>query len=139
VHNLCKCAGGYAQKSLIEDAELPGSDEGKLCTTYLSVPEAMPPKNGDSKPLGEIDSKIDAFLPETMSQHLQNEEAEWCSFDPRYPEDVGIEEGSLIEEAELSGSDASKWCITYLSGSEAMHKKWLFQTSRWNRLRASLP
>jgi hypothetical protein len=30
--------------SLIEEAELSGSDEGKWCTTYLSVPEAMPEK-----------------------------------------------------------------------------------------------
>jgi hypothetical protein len=95
VHNLYKCDGGYARKSLVEDAELSGSDEGKWCTTYLSVLEAMPEKTGDSKPLGEIDSKIDAFLPETMSQHFRN------------PEDVGLEEGSLIEEAELSGSDAA--------------------------------
>jgi hypothetical protein len=36
-----------------------------------------------------------------MFQHLRNEEAEWCSFDPSYPEDVGLEEGSMIEEAEL--------------------------------------
>jgi hypothetical protein len=93
VHNLSKCAGGYARKT------------------------------GDSKPLGEIDSKIDAFFPETMSQHLQNEEAEWCSFHPKYPEDVGLVEGYLIEEAEFSGSDASKWYITYLSGPEAMPEK----------------
>jgi hypothetical protein len=53
----------------------------------------MPEKPGDSKPLGEIDSKIDAFAPETMSQHFRNEEAEWCSFDPSYPEDVGLEGG----------------------------------------------
>jgi hypothetical protein len=71
VHNLSKCAGGYAKKT------------------------------GDFKPLGEIDLKIDAFLPETMSQHFQNEEAEWCSSDPSYPEDAVLKEGSLIEEDEL--------------------------------------
>jgi hypothetical protein len=31
--------------------------------------------SGDSKPLGEIDAKIDVFLLETMSQHFRNEEA----------------------------------------------------------------
>jgi hypothetical protein len=58
-----------------------------------------------------------------MSQHFRNEEAEWFSFDPSYPEDVGLEEGYLIEESELSGSDESKWWITYLSGPEAMPEK----------------
>jgi hypothetical protein len=77
--NLSKCAGGYARKT------------------------------GDSKPLGQIDAKIDAFLPETMSQHFRNEEAKWCSFNPSYPQDVDLKKGSLIEEAELSGSDASKF------------------------------
>jgi hypothetical protein len=33
---------GLKEGSLVEDAELPGSDEGKWCTTYISVPEAMP-------------------------------------------------------------------------------------------------
>jgi hypothetical protein len=123
VHNLYKCAGKYAGKYLVEDAEFSGSDEGKWCTTYISVQEAMPKKNGDSKPIGEIDSKIDEFVPETMSQHFRNEEAEWCSLDPSYSEDFGLEEDYLIEEAELSGSDERKWCITYLSGSEAMPEK----------------
>jgi hypothetical protein len=118
VHNLYKCAGGYARKYLVEDAELSGSDEGKWYTSYISVPEAMPEKTGDSKPLCEIDLKIDAFAPETMFQHFHNEEAEWCSSDPSYPEDVDLEEGYLIEEAELSGNDAGKWCTTYLSVPE---------------------
>jgi hypothetical protein len=61
VHNLYKCAVGYARKT------------------------------GDSKPLRETGSKIDAFAPETMFQHFRNEEAEWCSFNPSYPEDVGLE------------------------------------------------
>jgi hypothetical protein len=86
VHNLTKCAGGHECEDLCICAGdyvptffvLPGSDEGKWCTTYLSVPEAVPEKTGDSKPLGEKDSKIHAFVPETMSQHFQNEEAEWC-------------------------------------------------------------
>jgi hypothetical protein len=30
------------ESSLVEYSELPGSDEGKWCTTYISVPEAMP-------------------------------------------------------------------------------------------------
>jgi hypothetical protein len=142
---------GLEEGSLVEDAELTGSDEGKWCTTYISAPEAMPKnpwlktlncqearqmvhnlskcaggyarKTGDSKPLGEIDSKIDAFFPETMSQHFWNEGAEWCSFDPSYTEDVGLEEGSLIEEAELSGSDEGKCCITYLGGPKDMPEK----------------
>jgi hypothetical protein len=83
----------------------------------------MPEKTGDSKPLGEIDLKIDAFVPDNMSQHIWNEESEWCSFDPSCPEDVGLEEGSLIEEAEFSGSDGSKWCINYQSGPEAIPEK----------------
>jgi hypothetical protein len=114
---------GLKEGSLIEDAELSGSDEGKWCTTYRSVPEVMPKKTGDSKPLGETDLNIDAFPLETMFQHLRKEEAEWCSFDASPPEDVGLEESSLIEEAELSGSDDGKWCTTYLSVPEAMPYK----------------
>jgi hypothetical protein len=119
---------------------LSGSDEGKWCKTYLSVPEAMPEKTGDSKPIGEIDSKIDAFVPETMSQHFWNEEAEWFSFDTSFPEDVGLEEGSLIEEAKFSGSDESKWCITYLSGPEAVPEKLCFlnQLAKQTRSLSSL-
>jgi hypothetical protein len=58
-----------------------------------------------------------------MFQHFRNEEAEWCSFNPSYPEDVCLGEGSLIEAAELSGSDEGKWCTTYISVHEAMPEK----------------
>jgi hypothetical protein len=33
---------GLKESSLVEDSEFPGSDEGKWCTTYISVTEAMP-------------------------------------------------------------------------------------------------
>jgi hypothetical protein len=49
------------------------------------------------------------------SNFFWNEEAEWFSFDASSPDDVGPEEGSLVEDTELSGSDEGKWCITYLS------------------------
>jgi hypothetical protein len=51
-----------------------------------------------------------------------NEEAEWISFDASSPEDVGLKGGSLVEDAELPGSDEGKWCTTYISVPEAMPK-----------------
>jgi hypothetical protein len=52
-----------------------------------------------------MNAKIDAFVLEAMFQHFWNEEAEWFSFDASSPDDVGLEEGSLVEEVELPRSD----------------------------------
>jgi hypothetical protein len=55
-----------------------------------------------------------------------NEEDEWFAFDASSPDDVILEEGSLVEDTELSGSNEGKWCITYLSMPEAMPENlWL--------------
>jgi hypothetical protein len=51
-----------------------------------------------------------------------NEEAEWFSFDASYPDNVGLYEGSLVEDAQFPGSDEGKWCTTYVSVPEAMPK-----------------
>jgi hypothetical protein len=86
---------GLDEGSRIEEAEVSGSEEGEWCTTYPSLPNAM-------------NMKIYAFTPEAMVQHFRNKETKWFSFNASSPEDVGLEEVSLIEEAEVSGSDEGK-------------------------------
>jgi hypothetical protein len=58
-----------------------------------------------------------------MIQHFQNGEAKWCSFDTSSPQVVGLEEGSQIEEAEVSKNDEGKWCTNYPSVPEDMNTK----------------
>jgi hypothetical protein len=69
-----------------------------------------------------VNLKIYAFAPEAVFLFL-NEEAESFSFDPDSPEDVGLDEGSLVEDAELSGSDDGKWCTLYKSVPKDMPEK----------------
>jgi hypothetical protein len=48
------------------------------------------------------------LLQRLCSNIFWNEEAEWFSFDASSPDDVGLEEGSLVEDAEFPGNDKGK-------------------------------